>query len=135
MHAGSQNRGPANAGGLGTARPEGVREMAVYVDKMKTPHRGMIMCHMIADDVEELHAMAARLGLKREWFQLSNRGVPHYDICQSKKALALRYGAQELGRRAYLEVARRFYEDTKSQATKAKNSFKTRQQGDRSDLR
>ena len=32
--------------------------MAVYVDDMKWPFKGMMMCHMLADTSEELHAMA-----------------------------------------------------------------------------
>ena len=51
--------------------------------------------HMQADTVEELHAFAARLGLKREWFQ-ERPGCPdldHYDLTASKREMALRLGA------------------------------------------
>ena len=50
------------------------------------------MSHMMADTLDELHAMAATLGLKREWFQDHPRH-PHYDICQSKRAQAIKLGA------------------------------------------
>lgn len=43
----------------------------------------MYMCHMLADTITELHTMADRIGIQRKWFQ--NKGIPHYDICQSKK--------------------------------------------------
>jgi hypothetical protein len=43
---------------------------------------------MIADTEEELHAMAAEIGVARRWFQ-----GDHYDITQTKKALALKAGA------------------------------------------
>ena len=58
------------------------------------------MCHMLADSLDELHAMADRIGMKRKWFQ--NKGVPHYDLSKSKRELAVRYGAVELGDRAAL---------------------------------
>lgn len=32
--------------------------MSVYIDKANLPFRKMIMCHMIADNLEELHQMA-----------------------------------------------------------------------------
>ena len=64
--------------------------MTVYVDDMKWPYRGMIMSHMTADTVDELHAMADKIGLKRKWFQ--KKSIPHYDICQSKRSEAITNG-------------------------------------------
>ena len=72
--------------------------MTVYVDHMRAPYGRMIMCHMVADTVEELHRMADRIGVKRRWFQDHN-GRPHYDICRSKRALAITLGAKEIDRR------------------------------------
>jgi len=69
----------------------------VYVDKMKTQYRRMVMSHMLADSLEELHTMADRVGLKRKWFQ--NHKTPHYDLCQAKRALAIQLGAVEIERR------------------------------------
>lgn len=52
------------------------------------------MSHMVADTEEELHDMAKRIGIARKWFQNKREdGIDHYDICKSKKALALQYGA------------------------------------------
>jgi len=51
----------------------------------------MIMCHMLADTVDELHAMADKIGLKREWYQ--PKSIPHYDVCQAKRRLAIKNGA------------------------------------------
>jgi len=65
--------------------------VAVYVDDMKAPYRGMIMCHMVADSEEELHAMADRIGIARRWYQ-----GDHYDICLKRRALAVSYGAREI---------------------------------------
>lgn len=65
--------------------------MPVYVDNMRAKFRGMIMCHMIADTIEELHGMADLLGLQRKWFQ-----GDHYDISLTKRADALAYGAKAI---------------------------------------
>ena len=66
----------------------------VYVDDSKIPFGRMLMSHMVADNVDELHAMADKIGLKRKWFQ--NKRIPHYDVCQSKKRLAIGHGAVQV---------------------------------------
>lgn len=81
--------------------------MTVYVDQEKNQYRHMIMSHMVADTLDELHAMADQLGLKRSWFQVSRGGMPHYDICQSKREQAIRFGAIEIDRRKMVELIRR----------------------------
>jgi hypothetical protein len=51
--------------------------------------------HLQADTVEELHAFAAKLGLRRAWFQ-SKTGRPemdHYDLTKGKRFQALKLGA------------------------------------------
>jgi hypothetical protein len=58
--------------------------------------------HMQADTLGELHEFAARIGLRREWFQ-SKPGRPekdHYDLTQSGRELAIRLGAISEDRRA-----------------------------------
>jgi hypothetical protein len=65
--------------------------MTVYVDSMKASFGRMTMCHMIADDEDELHAMADRIGVARKWHQIN-----HYDICMSKRKLAVAAGAVEI---------------------------------------
>ncbi len=67
--------------------------MSVYVDDMRARFGRLIMCHMIADADDELHAMAERIGVARKWFQ-----GDHYDICLSKRAMAVAFGAIELTR-------------------------------------
>lgn len=68
--------------------------MTVYVDNMRAPYGRMIMCHMIGDTEEELHKMAAAIGVARKWYQKD-----HYDICLSKRAKAVLLGAKEVTRR------------------------------------
>lgn len=71
--------------------------MTVYVDDMRAPYGRMTMCHMIADTDEELHAMAACIGVQRRWWQSPEKtSGSHYDIALSKKALALQAGAIEV---------------------------------------
>lgn len=71
--------------------------MSVYVDNMRAPYGRLIMCHMIADTDEELHAMADRIGVARKWHQAPPKASSsHYDICLSKRALAVAAGAVEI---------------------------------------
>jgi hypothetical protein len=51
-------------------------------------------CHLTADTLEELHAFAAKLGMKREWFQ-DKVDRPHYDLTPGKRLQAIRLGAVE----------------------------------------
>lgn len=68
--------------------------MAVYVDDAMIPWRRGIWCHMQADAIDELHAFAARIGLKREWFQPGSRPeAAHYDVTKTKRAEAIAAGA------------------------------------------
>ena len=90
--------------------------MAVYVDNMKAPFkpqhrpgRTYVMCHMIADTEAELHAMADRIGVLRKWYQ-----GDHYDITQSKRALAVAAGAIELSR---MELGRKAIAARRERAT------------------
>ena len=54
--------------------------------------------HLVSTTGEtELHAFAARLGLRRDWAQLRpNASAAHYDITPPKRAIALRLGACEV---------------------------------------
>lgn len=76
--------------------------MAVYVDNAMIPYGNMIMCHMTADTLEELHQMVDTIGVKRKWFQ--NKSIPHYDVCLSKRRLAIKAGAIEVSQRKVVEV-------------------------------
>lgn len=66
--------------------------MTVFVDDMYLypmgQFRRMKMSHMIAYSDDELHDMAARIGLRREWFQSD-----HYDVSMTCRARAIKLGA------------------------------------------
>ena len=87
--------------------------MAVYVDKMRAPLRWngrgipqtIYMSHMLADTVDELHAMADKIGVNRRHFQ--PKSSPHYDVCQSKRKLAIQHGAIEVDNRQLVAIIRK----------------------------
>lgn len=74
--------------------------MPVYVDDMRAPYGRMVMCHMVADSDDELHAMADHIGVARRWHQKPGTPYSHYDIALTKRAQAIQAGALQLDRRA-----------------------------------
>lgn len=88
--------------------------MTVYVDDMRAKFGRMVMCHLVADTLEELHAMADKIGVNRRWYQGPPKTRwPHYDIALSKRALAVAAGATEITRREGLAVCKRCLENMK----------------------
>lgn len=83
--------------------------MAVYVDNMAVRYGRMIMYHLIADTSEELLEMVDRIGVPRKWIQHSGTYAEHFDICKSKRRLAISAGAVPISWRQYGErvMARR----------------------------
>lgn len=75
--------------------------MRVYVDDMRAKVGRLVLCHMMADTEGELHAMADRIGVDRRWHQ-----GDHYDVCLSKRALAIRHGALEVTSRDLVALRR-----------------------------
>lgn len=72
--------------------------MSVYVDEVRVwPTTIACMrggsCHLTADTIEELHAFAARIGLRRGWAQVEGHLVPHYDLTPARRVRALDAGA------------------------------------------
>lgn len=85
--------------------------MTVYVDDAKI--RAQVgrwntqWSHMFADTKEELHEFAAKLGLKRAWFQDKPNGLWHYDVTESKRQLAIRMGVTQCTWREAVEIMRK----------------------------
>lgn len=87
--------------------------MTVYVDNYNAPaavtnsfngrvHRSR-WSHMTADTPDELRAFAARIGMRREWFQTCKRACGkgpcvhwHYDLTAPRRAKAVAVGAVEI---------------------------------------
>jgi hypothetical protein len=65
----------------------------VYVDNFYITGGGnygrMKMSHMIADTSEELLQMVDRIGVSRKWIQYPGQPNEHFDICISKRTLAI----------------------------------------------
>lgn len=78
----------------------------VYVDKARNRFRGMIMCHMLADNVDELHAFAEKIGMKREWYQPLS--TPHYDLSLTKRLEAISKGAIEIDNKKVVEIVKKY---------------------------
>lgn len=88
--------------------------MPVYVDDMKAKYGRMIMCHMVADTEDELHAMADLIGVDRKWYQYPHKSrYPHYDIALSKRTIAVENGAKEIRWRDSPEICRRCIANSK----------------------
>jgi|GWRWMinimDraft_16_1066024.scaffolds.fasta_scaffold11675_1 hypothetical protein len=79
--------------------------MAVFVDNERITWRGKLWCHLVADSLDELHAFAGALGLKRSWFQ-ERAAYPHYDVTTEVRDRALRLGALQ-GRKAQIIASAR----------------------------
>lgn len=77
--------------------------MAVYVDNMKAGFGRMTMCHMVADTQQELLEMADKIGVQRKWIQDYGKPREHFDICLSKRKLAVQHGAIEITMRELAE--------------------------------
>ena len=81
--------------------------MTVYVDDMRAKYGRMIMCHMLADTDDELHAMAEKIGIARKWHQHHGTDRNHYDICMSKRKMAVDLGAVEITMRDAVSIMKR----------------------------
>ena len=88
--------------------------MAVYVDQERNGFGRMVMCHMWADTLAELHEMAQAIGMDRDWFQPLS--FPHYDVSLSRRVIALKRGAIEVDRRRGVEIRRAIRERGWSEA-------------------
>lgn len=67
--------------------------MSVYVDNPRHALGRMRMCHMIADSHEELGEMARRIGVAVCHIQDIGTAKEHFDVCLSKRRLAITFGA------------------------------------------
>ena len=84
------------------------RRRAVYVDDAIWEWQGLKWAHLLADDIDDLHRFAARLGIHRVSYQGPPRtSVPHYDLTSYERRRAIAYGAIACGRNEIVAVVRR----------------------------
>lgn len=82
--------------------------MAVYVDAAIWKWRGLRWCHLLADDLDELHRFALSIGVKPTSYQGPPRtATPHYDLTGYERRLAIRAGARVCNRQQIAAIARR----------------------------
>ncbi|MGO4222333.1 DUF4031 domain-containing protein [Lysobacter sp. TAF61] len=79
--------------------------MTVYVDDAVHLWRGRRWAHLMADTLDELHAMAARLEIPRRAFQDKTSGA-HYDVPAELRERAIALGAVAISRHTDREKVR-----------------------------
>lgn len=76
----------------------------MYVDPAIHGYGRMVMCHMWADTLDELLAMADAIGVQRKWLQRPPKADwVHFDVCKAKRAKAVKLGAVETDKFAAAE--------------------------------
>ncbi|MGZ4589610.1 MAG: DUF4031 domain-containing protein [Actinomycetes bacterium] len=66
--------------------------MALLIDEPIWPFRGELWCHLVSDvSYDELHVLAAALGIPRRGFQ-----GDHYDVPARMRDQAIELGAQSV---------------------------------------
>lgn len=81
--------------------------MSVYVDHLRTPYGGMKMSHMLADTSAELLDMATKIGVRHKWLKKYGQPDEHFDVCDSKRALAIEHGALRVSSSQLVRIIRR----------------------------
>jgi hypothetical protein len=81
--------------------------MAVYVDEAIWQWQGRKWCHLLADNIDELHRFAATLGLHRLSYQGPPKtSAPHYDLTAWERRRAIAQGAIVCDRAVIVTVLR-----------------------------
>jgi hypothetical protein len=94
--------------------------VSVYVDRLapcvpSTKWRWLQSAHLVADDLDELHAFASSIGLGRAWFQPKSH--PHYDLDPRRHEAALNAGAKLIDKRELVALIRRHRDARKLETT------------------
>lgn len=96
--------------------------MTIYVDNLIACNASQSKrwaykkaCHLFADSEDELHIFAAKLGLRREWYQdhHPNSAFHHYDITENKRREAIKLGAVAITWRQRAEMIQRIIQGGK----------------------
>jgi hypothetical protein len=103
----TSRRGFAQAAG---APPE-ILDLAeaemIYVDDAIWYWQGLNWCHLLADDIDELHRFALRLGIAHTSYQGPPKtSAPHYDLTGYERHRAIALGAKPCSREEIVAVFR-----------------------------
>ena len=63
--------------------------------------------------LEELHAMALKLGLNKQGYFHNHSGFPYYPLTLDKRQLAIEYGAVEKERTEWISERKIYFENLK----------------------
>jgi hypothetical protein len=97
----------------------------VYVDTAVWHWQGLKWAHLLADDIDELHRFAARLGIHRASYQGPPRtSVPHYDLTPYERHRAIALGAIACSREEIVAIVRRTRWPARERDTAALRSTK-----------
>lgn len=98
--------------------------MTVYVDDAKIRYGRMVMCHLLAEKVnqsdlatDELLAVVDAIGVNRKWIQNAGTYREHFDICLTKRAAAIRVGAVPVTARELAYIRRRKHDTMRLHGT------------------
>ena len=79
----------------------------IYVDEAIWDWLGLKWCHLVADDTDELHRFALRLGIAQTSYQGPPKtSVPHYDLTGYERRRAIALGAKPCSRQEIVSVLR-----------------------------
>jgi hypothetical protein len=80
----------------------------VLVDDAAIMYKSKLRYHMTADSLEELHAFAEEVGIKRCWFHRGSK-YPHYDITGIQRDAAIAAGAKAVSDREAMVTVKSLY--------------------------
>lgn len=88
-----------------------MHQMTVYVDsaRWKKPKGRKFYAHMMADSLEELHAFAHQIGVKRHFFH--NAAHTHYDINEEQRIVAIEAGAVPVTSKQLVLISRQLSQE------------------------
>jgi hypothetical protein len=89
--------------------------VAVYIDDAVHAWRDQRWAHLLADTLDELHAMAARLGIPRRAFQNKLSGA-HYDVPATLREQAIRLGTVPISRHTDRALLKALIANARAQA-------------------
>ncbi len=79
-------------------------------------------CHLFvapATSLDVLHGFAAKIGMRRQWFQNPPGAMPHYDLTPGRRPRAIAAGAKPLSREETVAVLRQWRQRAPADASMA----------------